>query len=269
MDAIGHSDESMGPIMHHLGKMRAYLAPAAPSGPLTDPSRGIMKQLISKYLIRRGFDRLQRKIAKLGGQGMDAEETVRFLFSPDAELIQPWQFKEELLGLALEIEALRPKTVVEIGTANGGTLFMSSRLATDEATIISIDLPGGRFGGGFPEWKVPYYMAFARKEQRMELLRGNSQDPAIFAQVKKALNGQAIDHLFIDGDHIYEGVKADYERYGPLVRPGGKIVFHDVVPHRGACQVDVFWRELREKVAYCEYINDLGQGKFGIGIVQV
>ena len=27
--------------------------------------------------------------------------------------------------------------------------------------------------------------------------------------------------LFIDGDHSYEGVRADFERYGRLVRPGG------------------------------------------------
>ncbi|MEO8732948.1 MAG: class I SAM-dependent methyltransferase, partial [Flavobacteriales bacterium] len=77
------------------------------------------------------------------------------------------------------------------------------------------------------------------------------------------------DYLFIDGDHTYEGVKADYERYRPLVRPGGKIVFHDVVEHRSsACQVDRFWRELRETVSYREYINSADQGKFGIGLVQ-
>ncbi|MEO8734424.1 MAG: hypothetical protein ABI373_08840, partial [Flavobacteriales bacterium] len=120
-----------------------------------------MRKLISKFLIRRGFNRLRRKINEMNGKTWGAKQTVDFLFSPDAELIQPWQFPEELLGLAQEIEALRPTTVLEIGTANGGTLFMSTRLAADDALIISIDLPGGRFGGGFPEWKVPYYKAFA------------------------------------------------------------------------------------------------------------
>ena len=33
--------------------------------------------------------------------------------------------------------------------------------------------------------------------------------------------------LFIDGDHSYEGCKADFEAWSPLVKPGGMIAFHD------------------------------------------
>lgn len=33
--------------------------------------------------------------------------------------------------------------------------------------------------------------------------------------------------LFIDGTHAYDHVKADYERYSPLVRAGGIVAFHD------------------------------------------
>jgi predicted O-methyltransferase YrrM len=33
--------------------------------------------------------------------------------------------------------------------------------------------------------------------------------------------------LFIDADHSYEAVKADFEAWAPLVRPGGEIAFHD------------------------------------------
>lgn len=36
-----------------------------------------------------------------------------------------------------------------------------------------------------------------------------------------------IDLLFIDGDHSYEGVKADYENWAPYVKKGGFIAFHD------------------------------------------
>lgn len=68
-----------------------------------------------------------------------------------------------MLGLANEMEEIKPKVVVEIGTANGGTLFMAYRLAASDATIISIDLLGGAFGGGFPEWKIPIYSSFNTK----------------------------------------------------------------------------------------------------------
>ncbi len=33
--------------------------------------------------------------------------------------------------------------------------------------------------------------------------------------------------LLIDADHSYEGVKADFETWFPLVAPGGTVVFHD------------------------------------------
>ena len=38
---------------------------------------------------------------------------------------------------------------------------------------------------------------------------------------------QPISLMFIDGDHRYEGVRADFEYWDPYVVPGGKIAFHD------------------------------------------
>lgn len=36
-----------------------------------------------------------------------------------------------------------------------------------------------------------------------------------------------IDLVLIDGDHSYEGVKADWEMYAPKVRVNGMVAFHD------------------------------------------
>jgi hypothetical protein len=33
--------------------------------------------------------------------------------------------------------------------------------------------------------------------------------------------------LFIDGDHSYEGVKADWDNFSPFVKDGGWVLFHD------------------------------------------
>jgi predicted O-methyltransferase YrrM len=38
-----------------------------------------------------------------------------------------------------------------------------------------------------------------------------------------------IELLFVDGDHSYEGARADFLRWAPLVRPGGHLLFHDAV----------------------------------------
>ena len=37
----------------------------------------------------------------------------------------------------------------------------------------------------------------------------------------------SLDLLFIDGDHSYEGVKADWDAYNRFLKPGTLVVFHD------------------------------------------
>jgi predicted O-methyltransferase YrrM len=36
-----------------------------------------------------------------------------------------------------------------------------------------------------------------------------------------------VDLVFIDGDHSYEGVRSDFERFGKRVRIGGAVLFDD------------------------------------------
>ena len=38
---------------------------------------------------------------------------------------------------------------------------------------------------------------------------------------------QSYNFIFIDGDHSYEGIKADFELYSPMLEPGGYLVFDD------------------------------------------
>ena len=54
-------------------------------------------------------------------------------------------------------------------------------------------------------------------------IRGWSTD--VVGQISS--HTDSLDFLFIDGDHSYEGVKADWEAYKKFLRRGSTVVFHD------------------------------------------
>jgi hypothetical protein len=64
----------------------------------------------------------------------------------------------------------------------------------------------------------------------------------------------AIDYLHIDADHHYDGVKRDWDLFGPLVAPYGVITLHDTVNYREPCGVPRLVEEIRASGAY-EVIN--------------
>jgi len=163
----------------------------------------------------------------------------------------------------------KPWTILEIGTAYGGTLFLFTRVASSDARIISIDLPGGQFGGGYPEWKIPLYESFALHNQRIYLIREDSHKSSTTRIIEKILDGESLDFLFIDGDHTYDGVKKDFEIYGRYVRKNGIIAFHDIVPgpSESVGGVPRFWNEIKHQFDYVELVKNWKQGGFGIGVI--
>ncbi|WFO75988.1 class I SAM-dependent methyltransferase [Desulfurococcaceae archaeon MEX13E-LK6-19] len=183
--------------------------------------------------------------------------------------IKPAQIYEEIVKLAKIFAKLRPRYVMEIGTANGGTLFLWCMLASDDATIISVDLPGGNFGGGYPRWRIPLYKSFRKVSQKLYLIRADSHDIRTLEIVKNVLRGNKLDFLFIDGDHTYEGVKKDFNMYVPLVRDNGIIALHDIVPGppENVGGVPRFWREIKKRYRYIEIVKDWRQGGYGIGLI--
>ena len=190
-----------------------------------------------------------------------------------ALLIRPMQVREEVAEFVRLVSRFRPRRVVEIGTARGGTLFLLSRAAADDAVIVSVDLPGGLFGGGYAWLKGVLFRCFATRGQRIVLIRGDSHDVGVFEEVRRAVGG-VVDLLFIDGDHSYEGVKRDFEMYSRLVRRGGLIAFHDIVPgpEELVGGVPRFWRELKERYGsgrVLEIVKSWDQGGYGIGVLFV
>ncbi len=183
-------------------------------------------------------------------------------------VIRPMQERDEIVPLMERVGKQKPKVFVEIGTANGGTLFLLSKMLPQDAFIVSLDLPQGEFGGGYPSWRREVYEAFAKDTQAISLIRADSHQVTSLEQLRSALDGRQIDFLFIDGDHTYEGVKKDYEMYAPLVAKGGMVAMHDISENviDTRCQVHRFWAEIKKKEKKTEQFIAKDSPK-GIGII--
>ncbi len=199
------------------------------------------------------------------------EQALNFSYDRFFGLIQPAQIREEITGLLHTLGESPPKKMMEIGTMNGGTLFLFARVATEDATLISVDLPWARFGYGYPRMKIPLYRSFVRSGQCLQMIRSDSHQRLTLEGIREILDGDDLDFLFLDGDHTYEGVKQDFQMYSPLVKPKGLIAFHDIAPHppETGCDVFRFWQEIREtQHVIDEYVADWKQGWGGVGMIQ-
>jgi predicted O-methyltransferase YrrM len=208
------------------------------------------------------FDRVVDRM-KRTGPVEDLDILVKLATRGYWHAISPIQNPREILALLGILKKARPRRILEIGTASGGTLFLFTRIAAADAGLVSIDLPGGPGGGGYPPWKIPLYQAFPLPGQRLELIRDDSHDPAVLSRVAELIGDQGLDFLFIDGDHSYDGVKRDFEMYGPLVNPAGLVAFHDIDYGR---DVRRFWDEVKVGRRFQEIRDDQGQ-TFGIGVI--
>ena len=243
---------------------------AARSERLSDVARPLIRRIAGfsdAALYRATLARLDREFEKNGS----VEDLLDIIYSSLGAFltIRPIQVKEEISQLLTRLEKVKPKTVVEIGTANGGTLFLLSRVADPNATLVSIDKPNGSFGGGYARSMMPVFRSFAREKQQIILVRGDSHERDTFEQTRKILDSKNLDFLFIDGDHSYRGVKSDFTMYTPLVSQGGIVALHDIVPglssHVG--EVPRFWGEVRQGYRSREIVKNWDQGEAGIGLL--
>jgi cephalosporin hydroxylase len=179
------------------------------------------------------------------------------------------QIQSEIEGLVKLVSGISPKIVCEIGTRSCGTSFLLSQAVPGVEVFIGLDLY-------VSNWSQ--FRAFARPGQQVTALTGSSYDPTTVKRVEQILAGRKIDMLFIDGDHSYDGVKKDFDLYSPMVRQGGLIALHDIMPdHRErdgrttgpySGGVPKMWNEIKAKYPSHEFIGSPDQEGFGIGAIE-
>jgi cephalosporin hydroxylase len=179
----------------------------------------------------------------------------------------PIQIAFEFQSLLRLLSERPPRNILEIGTANGGTLYLLTKVASKDATIVTMDLNIRN---------EPLFASFRRHQQNVLLLQGDSTSESNREKIGKIFP-EGVDFLFIDGDHSYDGAKTDFINYSPLVKPGGLIAFHDVVESYDErfgllteCWtggVPRLWKEIKQGFEYREFIQDPMQDGFGIGVL--
>lgn len=234
--------------------------------------RKLLKDLTDGYCYKKSLKNLKQLEERLKTPSTRMALPFAYRGCGHYRKIEPMQAHDEFAALYKRVQELKPKVVLEIGTCHGGSLYAWCQVADENATIISLDLPGGEYGGGYHPAREKFYKNFAQKNQTLHLLRGDSHQEAAKKAVYEILAGREVDFLFIDGDHSYEGVKKDYEMYQAWVKKGGVIALHDIVERNDDAKIEVsrFWKELKKSQARTkEFVNVHPNDRtIGIGIVE-
>lgn len=156
-------------------------------------------------------------------------EDLAFLFTSS-------QLNHGVASLRLDEAALlyrlargsEPGTIVELGRFKGGSTFIFASAMPAGSRLWSVDLhvpESPELTGDVLDRELADALERYGLARNVELVVGDSRTvdlpPAPF------------ELLFVDGDHSYEGARADLERWGELVRPGGHVLFHDAVDTAG------------------------------------
>lgn len=115
----------------------------------------------------------------------------------------------------------KDKTInyLEIGCYGGGSA--SLMVHRPKTNVTSVDL-----GGPIPmSVAVDNVKSFNKFNNIFNYVKGNSHSKDTAFQVSNIMN--AVDILFIDGDHSFNGVIQDFKMYSEFVVDGGYIIFDD------------------------------------------
>jgi predicted O-methyltransferase YrrM len=185
-------------------------------------------------------------------------------------VLPPHQIRSEITAF-LALAVSRPHAVVgEIGLGQGGTHVLMSWALPGIRKLIGLDL----FVRNRPQIR-----RLARPVPDHLLAHGDSTAPGTVRRVRDFLGNDLLDVLLIDGDHTLEGVRRDFELYRSLVRPGGLVAFHDIVPDHfqrygrptiaWAGGVPQYWAHLKPAWQTEEFVEHADQNGCGIGVLRM
>jgi hypothetical protein len=163
------------------------------------------------------------------------------------------------------IDILKPRTLVELGTFKGDSYcaFCQAVLAAATGTqCFAIDTWQGDAHAGPIHQQVlqnlrahhdPLYGSFSTLIQ------------SEFDAAAPRFADGSIDLLHIDGLHLYEAAKHDFEHWLPKLSDRAVVLFHDTQVRERNFGVWRFWAELSANRPNFEFTHGFGLGVLGVG----
>lgn len=118
-------------------------------------------------------------------------------------------------------ELAKGRRVLEVGSAHGYSAVVMALAGAHQ--VVAVDDHNGQTWLGDTHAAMVTNLAAYGVKDTVVIIRGRSQD--VLPQLGR--EGARFGLIFIDGDHGYDGVKADVTNALPLLEPGGTLAVHD------------------------------------------
>ena len=163
------------------------------------------------------------------------------------------------------IKALKPRSLVELGTHSGNSYFAFCQAMAAWALgshAYAVDTwRGDEHSGEYDEEVFAEVLHFnnAHFRQFSTLLRTTFDDARLY------FPDASIDLLHIDGMHTYEAVRHDFETWQSALSSRGVVVLHDTNVRERNFGVWRLWQELQARFPSFEFKHSNGLGVLGVG----
>lgn len=164
------------------------------------------------------------------------------------------------------VEALQPKTIVELGTHFGVSFFAfceAAKVLSPESSVYAVDTwEGDAHAGNYGEnvYSKVYSHWFNHHRRIGTLIRST------FDEANSYFPAESVDLLHIDGLHTYDAVKHDFESWLPKMKKGSVVLFHDINVREREFGAWLLWDELSKNNDFHGYTINNG---YGLGVLYI
>lgn len=132
------------------------------------------------------------------------------------------QLPQDMFAMQEIIFATRPKVIIEIGVAWGGSLLFYSTLmeCLGGEQIIGVDIY-------VPQDLSERISSFGKLSERIKWINGSSTDETTIGKIKSLIGDERAVMVILDSFHTHEHVLKELQLYSPLVGKGHYLVCCD------------------------------------------